>query len=318
MLRYRQIRTDFNDFESFITDEGFLPDDLTTEDLESDTREERFDVDIGGTWGTSSPNGFSLRFSGTDIGYSDDASNLTPRRFGQVTGAWTLRLNPVLSSIVVAEYYEYDADNPQDTDVTISEIDAGVVYEPDETLRLRGGIGYANRVREELRDGERETIQDDAGPTIRGDVLWIRDDFQLEGDARLTTAAPETRLGFNLRGAYELARGQVIGRVFNRFTGDADSGTESRVSGFGVTFDREINSLSGLSFDFAYATEKFLDFDQENTDQTIFTAIYRRDLTQVVSAELGYRFSKLIEAPDTDADSNRVFFRIGRTFETGL
>jgi hypothetical protein len=317
-LRYRQTRTDFQaDLDDFTTEEGFLPDDLSSEDLESDTREERFDAEIGGTWGTASPSSYTLRFSGTDIGYSDDATDLVPRRFGQATAAWTLRLNPVLSSIVVGEYYQYDADNEEDTDLRISEIDAGVVYEPDENLRLRGGIGYADRVRTEIEDGA-EVREENTGPTLRGDVLWIRDDFQLEGDARLTTAAPETRLSFNIRGVYDLPRGQLIGRAFNRYTGDSGTGTESRVAGFGLAWERALSTVSAVSFDVAYADQEFLDLDQENTQRTAFTATYRRDLTPVVSAEVGYRFLNLIEAVDTDADSNRVFFRIGRTFETGL
>ena len=149
-------------------------------------------------------------------------------------------------------------------------------------------------------------------------MLWIRDDFRLVGDARLTTAAPETRLSFNIRGVYDLPRGQLIGRAFNRYTGDSGTGTETRIAGFGLVWERELNTVSAVSFDVAYADQEFLDLDQENTQRTAFTATYRRDLTPVVSAEVGYRFLNLIEAPDTDADSNRVFFRIGRTFETGL
>ena len=96
------------------------------------------------------------------------------------------------------------------------------------------------------------------------------------------------------------------------------TGTESRVTGFAVAWERDINTLSGLRLDAGFANQTFLDLDQDDTQRATFTATYRRDLTPVVSAEVGYRFLNLIEAPDTDADSNRVFFRIGRTFETGL
>lgn len=317
LLRYRQTRTDFRrDLDDFVTEEGLLPDDLTSEDLDTDTREQRFDVDLGGTWGTASPSSYTLRFSGTDIGYSDDATDLVPRRFGQATGAWTLRVNPVLSTIVAAEYYRYDADNAVDTDLRISEIDAGLVYEPDENLRLRGGLGYAERERTETINGE-DVTETETGPTIRGDVLWTRDDFSLVGDARLTTAAPETRLGFNLRGVYELPRGQLVGRAFNRYTGDSGTGTETQVTGFGVAVERDLDTLSAVRFDVAYAVQEFLDIDEDDTTRTTATVSYRRDLTPVVSAELGYRFLNLVEDP-TDADSHRVFFNIGRTFERGL
>ena len=50
-------------------------------------------------------------------------------------------------------------------------------------------------------------------------------------------------------------------------------------------------------------------------DRVTATATYSYDLTEVVSADIGYRFRSRREDP-TDAQSNAVFFQIGRTFET--
>jgi hypothetical protein len=47
------------------------------------------------------------------------------------------------------------------------------------------------------------------------------------------------------------------------------------------------------------------------------TLTYSYDLTETVTADIGYGFRSRIEDP-TSAESNRVFFAIGRTFETGL
>ena len=45
------------------------------------------------------------------------------------------------------------------------------------------------------------------------------------------------------------------------------------------------------------------------------TATYSYDITEVVSADIGYRFRSREQDPE-DAQSNAVFFQIGRTFET--
>ena len=44
---------------------------------------------------------------------------------------------------------------------------------------------------------------------------------------------------------------------------------------------------------------------------------YGYDLTDAIDADIGYRFRNRIEDPE-DADSHRVYFVLGRDFETGL
>ena len=47
------------------------------------------------------------------------------------------------------------------------------------------------------------------------------------------------------------------------------------------------------------------------------TVSYSYDLTEAVSAEIGYSFRHRVEDPD-DATSHRVYVVIGRDFVTGL
>jgi hypothetical protein len=316
-LRYRQRRTDFTeDIGDFIADEGALPDNL--QNTRSDTRELRFDADIAFEYGTSAPSTYGLRYVGTAIDYSDSAASLTPRRSNTIEGTWELEFTPVFSSIVAGSYFYYDADNAPDTQLQVAEIDAGIVYQPDPNVRVRGGIGYANRQKEETIGGTRQTTDDNSGATLRGDFFYRQEDYNFAGDGRLTTAAPQTRFSFAVTGNYQLARGNINGRIFNRYTVKDDGITEVRVAGASIGLVRDINTVSRFGLDFAVANETNLDVeDAPDTTNTQVTAVYSYDLTRVVTADLGYRFRSEIEDP-SNANSNRVFFRIGRTFSTGL
>ena len=316
-LRYRQRRTDFtDDITDFVTDEGALPDNLRR--TRSDTRELRFDADIAFEYGTNAPSTYGLRYVGTAIDYSDTAASLTPRRSNTIEASWSLNFTPVLSSIVVGSYFYYDADNAQDTQLQVAEIDAGIVYQPDENVRLRGGIGYADRKKEETFNGVRQTTDNNSGATLRGDFFYNQDDYNFSGDGRLTTAAPQTRFSFAVRGSYALARGNINGRIFNRYTVQDDGVTEVRVAGASIGLVRDINTVSRFGLDFAVANETNLDdTNAPDTTNTQVTAVYSYDLTRVVTADIGYRFRSEIEDP-SNANSNRVFFQIGRTFSTGL
>jgi hypothetical protein len=316
-LRYRQRRTDFTeDIGDFVTDEGALPDNL--QNTRSDTRELRFDADIAFEYGTNAPSTYLLRYVGTAIDYSDTAVGLTPRRSNTIEGAWELNFTPVFSTIVAGSYFYYDADNALDTQLQVAEIDAGIVYQPDENMRVRGGIGYADRQKEETIGGVRETTDDNSGATLRGDFFYRADDYNFAGDGRLTTAAPQTRFSFAVTGNYQLARGNINGRIFNRYTVQDNGVTEVRVAGASIGLVRDINTVSRFGLDFAVANETNLDNDAApDTTNTQVTAVYSYDLTRVVTADIGYRFRSEIEDP-SNATSNRVFFQIGRTFSTGL
>ena len=199
----------------------------------------------------------------------------------------------------------------------IAEAEAGLVYEPSETLRIRGGIGYADRTRDQTIGGVRDQTEHDTGPTVRGDFRYILPEWTLLGEARYTTAAPSPRLSGVVRAVYTLPRGVVTGRVFQRYTG-GQGGSEVRLTGAGIGLTHDINNVSRLDLDASYAVQVDEDDpDEPNIDRTDLTASYIYDVTQTVSAELGYGYRRRVEDPE-DADSHRLFVVIGKTFETGL
>jgi hypothetical protein len=317
-LRSRQV--DFNVFD-LDDDIDEVPDDLTV--LQGDTRELRADADIGLVVGVDAPSSTEFRLTATNIDYTDaeDASNLTPRYTLAGEALWTLRLTSVFSAALFGSYSYYNADDEENDEIRVAEADAGLVYQPSETLRVRGGLGYADRVREQtlIEDDVRvrEETENDSGPTVRGDFRYILPSLTLRGDLRITTAAPQTRVSGNLFGVYNLPRGRVTGRVFQRY-GGSQTGSDSRVTGAGVGLVRDLNTLSRIELDASYAIQVDEDDpDEPDIERTDLTASYVYDVTDTVSAELGYGYRHRIEDPD-DADSHRVFLVLGKTFETGL
>jgi hypothetical protein len=303
------------DFTGPLDVDAPLPDDLSG--FAEDAYEYRTDADFGLVLGTNSPSSYEFRLIGTDIDYSEDTGtgNLVPRSSVEGQASWTLAITPVFSTIVFGSYYYYNDET--DDEVRVGEAEAGLVYSPSENLRIRGGLGYADRTREETIAGVRQQTEHDTGPTLRGDFRYLTPAFILQGEGRLTTAAPETRLSGVVRASYTLPRGRVVGRIFQRYGGD-QSGSDSRVTGAGIGLVRELNTVSRLEFDAAYAQQVDEDDpDEPEIDRTTLTASYIYDLTETVSAELGYGLIHRVEDPN-EATSNRFFVVIGKTFETGL
>jgi hypothetical protein len=223
----------------------------------------------------------------------------------------------VFSTAVLGTYYLYQADNAQDTEVRVAEIDAGGVYEPGPNLYVAAGLGYADRTREETIGGVRDTTQHNTGPSVRALVRYTTEEFVLNFNGRLSSAAPSTRFNGGLRVVYPLPRGNLNARVFQRYTGNS-SDNEVRVTGVGLGLVRDVNAVSRIGLDFAYG----LQVDQDNPDdpdihRTDLTASYTYDVTETVGVQVGYRFRNRIEDPE-DANSNAVYLVVGKTFETGL
>ena len=319
-LEVRQRRVDYLDsIDDFVTDEGALPDDL--DQLERDTYELRYDANVGVAFATDSPSSYELRFLGTKIDYTEDTPDQTPRTTLEGQAAWNLRLNPVLSSVVFADYLTYDADNEADTSLQVAEIDGGFIYQPSENFFVRAGLGYADRKREDTNAaGVRETTQSDNGPSIRGNFRYTTDDLVFLGNARYTTAAPDPQFSGNLVGTYRLPRGSLRGRIFQNYTATNSGGNQARVTGASLGIVRDLNTLSRLGLDFAVAHQEDVDDvagdpQEPDINRVNVTATYSYDITEVVSADIGYRYRSRDEDPES-AQSNAVFFQIGRTFET--
>jgi hypothetical protein len=317
-VRYRQTQVDFNrPLSDFATDEGIIitPDDLNQ--LQGDAIERRTDANFVLALATDAPSSYEFTLSATNIDYSEDTADQTPRTVLDGNALWTLRLTPVLSSAVLGSYYLYQAHTGDETEVRIGEIDAGVVYEPDENVYIAAGLGYAHRVREETIGGDRETTQDEQGPSARALVRYTTENLTLNFNGRVTTAAPTTRFNGALGAVYRLPRGNLNARVFQRYIGNS-SDQEVSVTGVGLGLIRNINNVSRIGLDFAYGLQVNQD-DPNDPDihRTDFTARYIHDVTETVGVEVGYRFRNRIEDPQ-DATSNAVFLVIGKSFETGL
>lgn len=311
-----RIRSRRVDYTGAIDIDGPGVDDLGT--VEDDSVEYRSDADIGFALGTNSPSTYEFRLAATNFDYNEDTGrdNLVPRRSIVGEATWSLRITPVLSTVVFGSYYYYTADNTLEDEVRVAEGDIGLAYQPSENLRIRGGFGYADREREQTIGGVRDTTEHDTGPTVRGDLRYVLPSMTILADARYTTAAPENRFSGTLRGVYNLQRGQITGRIFQRYGGNQGGG-DSRVTGIGLGITHELTRVSSLAFDASYATQVDEEGDDPDIDRTDLTASYIHSLTETVSAEIGYGFRHRIEDPD-DATSNRFFVVIGKTFETGL
>ena len=310
---YRQRQVDFDRvFVDFDPDSG-LPD--TIERVSGNAIERRYDGGFDIQLATDAPSSYYLTFDATHFDYSEDTDNRVPRTSYIGELGWELEVTPLLSTAVLGSYYFYTADDEEETEITVAEFDAGVIYHPSDNLRLGFGIGYADRHREETIGGNRVTTEDEQGPTARATVNYAFEDFTIVGTGRITAAAPETRGSGDLRVIYPLPNGRINARVFQRYTGDSD-GDEVRVTGAGFGLLHDINSVSSLSVDFAVARQENQDDPaQADIDRFDATAVYTYEFTEVVSADVGYRFRSRKQDP-ADAQSNAVFFQIGRTFET--
>ena len=318
-LSYRQRRVDYiESLDDFITDNGGLPDDL--DQLQGDSYEQRYDANVGVAFATDSPSSYALRLLATKIDYTEDTPNQVARTTLEGQASWTLELNPVLSSIVSGDYLTYDADNAAETSLQVSSLDAGLIYEPNENLLLGGGLGYADRTREDTNNaGERLTTQSNSGPLVRANLRYTLTDFVVRANAVYTTAAPDPQFTGNIVGTYRLPRGQLRGRIFQNYTATKSGGNQARVNGASIGVVRDITTLSRLSLDFAFAhqenVDELTDTDPADIDRVTAVAALNFDITEAVSADIGYRFRSRQEDPQ-DAQSNAVFFQIGRTFET--
>lgn len=311
-----RIRTRRVDFLGPIDIDGPLPDDLTG--FQDDSTEYRADANMGFSIGTNAPSTWDFNVAATNFDYSEDTgtNNLVPRRSVQGDGTWTLQITPVFATVAGLGYYWYSADNDTDEEITVAEGDLGIAYTPTENLRVRGGLGYADRRQDQTIGGVRDTTEHNTGPVVRGDFRYVQENFTLLGEARWTSAAPTDRLSGVIRGFYNLPRGRVTGRVFQRY-GGGQGGSDSRVTGAGIGLTHDLTLVSSLAFDASYATQVDEEGDDPDIDRTNLTASYIHNLTETVSAEIGYGFQRRVEDPE-DATSNRLFVVIGKTFETGL
>lgn len=292
---------------------GELPDDL--DDLDGETIERRYDADVTLALAQDAPSTYEFTLDATRYEYSEEATDRVPRTSLRGSAAWSLRLTPVLSSVVALRGYGFDAENATETRIRETELDAGVIYAASDVLRLTAGLGYVDRTREQTRaDGTRITVEDGTGPALRAGLRYDLPAFRLDADTRVFAADPDTRVSGNLRVSYPLLRSRVNARAFRRHLGNS-SGDEVRLTGASIGIERELNRVSRLGLDFSAANQVAEDADDPDVRRFDASATLSRDITETVSADLGYRFRNRDEGPE-NATSHAVFFQIGRSFES--
>ncbi|MBP7003128.1 hypothetical protein [Amaricoccus sp.] len=319
-LRYRQTDVDADrplaDFIDPDTGEIDVPDDL--DQLSQDITERRYDATVDLALAQDSPSSYEFSVAATRFDYDEVTNDTTPRDNLTGDALWRLRLTPVLSGAVLASYRYFEADDERNTLVRDADIDVGVIYEPDEVLRLDFGLGYAKYQRRETEgpegDRRRETI-DETGPVVRAAVRYQFEEITLNALARYSNATDGAPFTGNLRATYPLPNGRLTGRIFQNKTGSS-TGNQVRVTGAGIGLLHEINQVSALQLDATAArqVDETAPFRADTTRVSV-SAIYSRDITDTVSASLGYRFRSYDREPE-EATSNAVFVEIGKSFSS--
>lgn len=313
MFRFRSSEVD-DDFLLFDADNPAL----TIEGIGT-ARQNRFDGNVGFVLGTNDPSSYEFRLRGTSVDYSDVEPNVdvTPRTATSAEVTWNLDVGPVLSTVVSASY-DYDtSDDGLDTEVRTASFDAGLAYERSETFRVRGGIGYADREREQDRSvtNPTRTTERNTGPLVRGDMRYITSNVTFLANAVYSTAAPQDRLTGNLTAIYRLPRGQVAGQVFQNYS-NGGGGDDQRITGAGIGVTRDINTVSSVGVNAAWAEQVNLEGDADDITRATFTARYTHEITEAVTAQVGYSYRTRDQ--NGAADSNEVFLVVGRSFVTGF
>jgi opacity protein-like surface antigen len=289
----------------------------TTERATVDVTERRYAGAIDFGLATDAPSSYLFSLAGSRFDYDDDGdSGRVPRTSAVGDATWRLRFNPILSGTLGVGYSYYDADNVRETQIRTGDATAGVIYQPSERLRLDAGLGYADRSkRERDADGSRDD-DDRTGVIVNAGVRYDFDEILVVGEAAWTEASVGSPFTGALRAIYELPRGELSGRVFQRKAG-ASSGGEAEVLGAAIGLTHEINTVSAFAFDVTATRQEDITGPDREPDTTRygFSAVYSHALTEVVAASVGYRYRTFEQDPD-DADSNSVFVEIGRTFST--
>ncbi|MGH9270615.1 MAG: hypothetical protein ACRDZ2_05015, partial [Ilumatobacteraceae bacterium] len=323
-LNYRQVDLDATSFDLVLDEETGAVEDIR--EIAGDATERRYNGGFSLDLATNSRSSYELDFEGTRFDYSGgDTGNRTPRTTLEGDALWLLALNPVLSGTLGVGFSDFDADTDRETQIRQGQVEAGVIYDQSEALQLRFAAGYATYEREQRSPvptppgqpqqfGPLETVNDEGGYVLTGGLRYLFEAASVNAELRLSDAAPETRLSGFVRASYDLPRGELSGRVFQNY-GGGNGGQEIRVTGAGIGLVHEINTVSQLAFDVTLARQEELDTDDPDTDRLNFTATYSRALTEVVSANVGYRFRSRDEDPES-ADSNAVFVELGRSFVT--
>ena len=317
-LRYRQRNVDYLDDLIFETEDGVIlvPDDLNQ--LSRTTIEQRYDANLDLALRQGAAELLSLRARRHPVRLSRRRRRTMIRAapsMARPNGCCSsIRSSPAACSAATIISTPTPARRAPSTSPNSPPASS---MTPSDVLSANFGLGYSDRTREETIDDERQQTENFQGFVIRGGVRYdVADDLLLSANARVTTAAPSTRLSGGVLARYLLPRGALTARVAQNYTGDS-GGDEVRITTAGLGLTHTINNLSSVGFNVAYGLQVNEDDPNvEDLNRADFSAIYSRSLTSLVYANLGYKFRWRDQTES--ASSNAVFFTIGRSFETGF
>src|SRR5690606_17488091 len=139
-------RVDFDQLEIEFDDFG-VPDSINQ--ISGNTTERRYDGSVQLQLATDAPSSYSFSLSATHVDYSENSDDRVARTTVSGGATWSLVLTPVMSSIVSASYMRYEADDNEDTELNVAELDVGLNYAMTQYLSVGAGFGYADRRRDE-------------------------------------------------------------------------------------------------------------------------------------------------------------------------
>jgi hypothetical protein len=343
-------------FEAFAN--YYRPDLAFSDPLESDSIGEADFFRGGGTreevtggvrleTGIEGPLGFVVGVQTDRITYQDtDDPLLFANRTDSALMGVNLRLSPVLESRLDYSQDRFTSEDDRDTerdtralrfglDYDISPIagvsvDLGhsdvneVLADPDEETTTTGPVGGL-RFRREFPNGELTADFD----TVLSE-LGRQNEFEIGRSIAFPVGELEVSLGVAQGDTFDplpigslayvrewprnrlslgLSRTATIGDILSEATA---------TTRFDLSYDVEINRVSGLSFDLFYADLSIIgtDTDGETRDRGSFYATYTRNVTEDWDMLIGYEFRYIDSSDDLGrGTSNGVFFTLQRDFD---
>jgi hypothetical protein len=338
---YRQNEVSFlRPLQDFADGQGniVLPPDIN--DLNGTGTRQRYGFSSSLEIGRNDPIGFIFDASANAITYNDVSSNNLDDNWRAAAGITTLfRASEEITGRLDLDYERFEEDNEEDLERDTYSALVGVTYEISDITTLDFGLGY-----EEVVTHENSGDETEVGPI--GQIGWNRILTNGSANASLESSRDQSgqrytaEIGRNLNFALgqELLTSigvttldgddpNLIGRLVFRQELDSsrirfnlnrqvrtDNNDEERLTTrLGIGYDRDINAISGLAFDFGFSLAEGNAFSNE-VERTSFDVSYRRSITEDWFMRTGISYDYRDEDNVGSADSTPVFFSLNRTF----
>lgn len=292
--------------------------------------------------GIGGPLGFTGRVFYDTRDYTDTVDpDLYDRTTVGVSTATSLRFSDVLTGSLTAGVTRFEAENVSGTERTTSSLGFGVSYDISPRTSVSANVSYNEiettefgvfttktdgfayslsagtdlsngRLGASLQhsvntSGERTSLSFDRSMELpRGNLSYgLGYTFSEDGDDRLTA---------NFALSRDLPRGAISATLSQQATTNDDD-DQILLTRVGVTYDQDINNVSGFTVDFGLGrAENIGTGASDETTRANLGVSYRRELTEDWDWTLGYRAQYLKENGGDARTSNTVFTRIDRSF----